>query len=108
MEERCFFKDLLVGDLAARIRNECLKTMEDSRVTKEHRLMGALAFQRLQQLANTKKTCPDELKFDKSLSFVIFLEEFFFELVFNSFQAFVLRSTKAQCPSSSSAKSTGV
>lgn len=59
-------EDLIVGDIVTRVGRECLRTMENPHVSREHRLMGALAFQRLQQLASLRKAhCSDELKFDK-------------------------------------------
>lgn len=61
-------QEAVVDDLVSRIGRECLRTMEDGSVSYEHKLMGALAFQRLQQLASMRKPRgSEEPKFDRSL-----------------------------------------
>ena len=60
------YEEYIVGDLVTRVGRECLKAMEDPNLKHEHKLMGALAFQRLQQIASMRKArSSEELKFDK-------------------------------------------
>uniref|UniRef100_F1KVK9 PHD-type domain-containing protein n=1 Tax=Ascaris suum TaxID=6253 RepID=F1KVK9_ASCSU len=55
-------------ELIKRVERECLRWMEKRTVTREQQLIGALAFQRLQQItAASKPRICDQLKFDSKV-----------------------------------------
>uniref|UniRef100_A0A915CGU9 PHD-type domain-containing protein n=2 Tax=Parascaris univalens TaxID=6257 RepID=A0A915CGU9_PARUN len=55
-------------ELIKRVERECLRWMEKGTVTREQQLVGALAFQRLQQItAASKPRICDRLKFDSKV-----------------------------------------